>query len=38
MPTSITFGKNLSWVKVILNFSNKGPAPFQSVDNYKNAK
>jgi hypothetical protein len=37
-PISIKLGKNHSWVKGILNCSNKGPGPLQRGDNYRNAK
>jgi hypothetical protein len=35
-PISIKLGTNYLWVKGILNYSNKGPAPFQRGDNHKN--
>jgi hypothetical protein len=35
---SIKLRKNRSWVKDILNCSNKGPGPLQRGDNHKNAK
>jgi hypothetical protein len=37
-PISIKLGINHPWVKGILNYSNKGPGPFQRGDNHKNAK
>jgi hypothetical protein len=37
-PISIKLGKNHSWVKGILNCSNKGPSPLKRGDNLKNAK
>jgi hypothetical protein len=37
-PISIKLGTNRPWVKGILNYSNKGPGPFQREDNHKNAK
>jgi hypothetical protein len=37
-PISIKLGINHSWVKGILNCSNKGPGPLQRGDNLKNAK
>ena len=37
-PISIKLGTNHSWVKEILNCSNKGPGPLQRGDNYKNTK
>jgi hypothetical protein len=37
-PISFKLGINHSWVKGILNCSNKGPGPLQSGDNLKNAK
>jgi hypothetical protein len=35
-PISIKLGINDSWVKGILNCSNKGPGPLQREDNLKN--
>jgi hypothetical protein len=35
-PISIKLGINHSWVKGILNCSNKGPGPLQRGDNHKN--
>jgi hypothetical protein len=37
-PISIKLGINHPWVKGILNYSNKGPGPFQRGYNLKNAK
>jgi hypothetical protein len=37
-PISIKLGINHPWVKRILDFSNKGPGPFQRGDHLKNAK
>jgi hypothetical protein len=37
-PISIKLGTNHPWVKEILNYTNKGPGPFQRGDNHKNAK
>jgi hypothetical protein len=37
-PISIKLGMNHSWVKRILNCSNKGPGPFQRAYNHKIAK
>jgi hypothetical protein len=37
-PISIKLGTNQPWVKEILNYTNKGPGPFQRGDNHKNAK
>jgi hypothetical protein len=36
-PISIKHGTNQSWVKGILNCSNKEPIPLQRRDNHKNA-
>jgi hypothetical protein len=35
---SIKLGTNHPWVKEILDYTDKGPGPLQSVDNRKNAK
>jgi hypothetical protein len=37
-PITIKLGINHSWIKEILNCSNKGPGPLQRGDNHKNAK
>jgi hypothetical protein len=37
-PVSIKLGTNHSWIKGILNCSNKGPGPLQRGDNHKSAK
>jgi hypothetical protein len=37
-PISIKLGTNHLWVKEILDYTNKGPGPFQRGDNHKNAK
>jgi hypothetical protein len=37
-PISMKLGINHSWVKGILNCSNKGPGPLQRGDNDKYAK
>jgi hypothetical protein len=37
-PISIKLGINHTWVKGILNCSNKGPGPLQRGDNIKTAK
>jgi hypothetical protein len=36
MPISIKLGINDTWVKGILNCSNKGPDPLNRGDNHKN--
>jgi hypothetical protein len=37
-PISIKRSTNHSWVKVIQDYTNKGPGPLQRADNYKNVK
>jgi hypothetical protein len=37
-PEPIKLGINHTWVKGILNYSNKGPGPLQRGDNLKTAK
>jgi hypothetical protein len=37
-PISIKLGTNHPLVKEILDYTNKGPGPFQRGDNHKNAQ
>jgi hypothetical protein len=37
-PISIKLGTNHPWVKEILDYTNKGPGPFQRGDNHKKCK
>jgi hypothetical protein len=38
MPISLKLGTNHTWVKEILNCTNKGLGPLQRGDNHRNAK